>query len=80
VALDLDRQLVGAKVDRMDEIRRGVPRAQGHALEVQGDLRHLRIGDRRVSLLEHLHLEFGQLRHLLCNLPEALGDVLAQLL
>src|SRR4051794_27995637 len=79
VALDLASELVGDEVDRVVEVAGGVPGPQRDALEVQGRLGHLALGVGRVPLLGHFHLEDRQLAHLLGDLVEAAGDVLAQL-
>ena len=80
VALDLDVELVSAKIDRVQDVRRGIPSPQRHPLQVQRRLGHLVVGDGRIALLKHLHLEFGELRHLPVDLAKALGDVLPQVL
>jgi hypothetical protein len=46
---------------------------------VQGRLDHVRIGDAGVRLLPDLHLEDRELGHLAIHPPEALLDVLTQL-
>src|SRR5437763_431503 len=51
MALDLDGELVADQVYRVQHVGRGVPGAQGHALEVQSRLGDLRLGDRGVALL-----------------------------
>src|SRR4051794_22921229 len=79
VALDLAAELVGDEVDRVVEVARGVLGPEGDALEVQRGLGHLALGVGRVAFLEDLDLEDGQLAHLLGDLVEAAGDVLAQL-
>src|SRR5579862_1863289 len=80
VALDLDRELLGAEVDRVDHVPRAVAGAECHPLEVKGRLRDLRFGDRWVALLEQLDLELGELRYLLGDLPESLDDVLPRVI
>ena len=60
VALDLARQLVDHQVQRVEHLRRGVVRAQRHALQVQRALRHLAVGHARVALLEDLDLQAGE--------------------
>ena len=47
---------------------------------MQRRLGHLRVCDRRIALLENLHLELRELRYLPFHLAESLADVLAQLL
>src|SRR3954452_8383695 len=79
VALDLPAELVGDQVDRMVEVAGGILGPQRDALEVQGRLGHLALGIGRVALLGQLDLEDRQLAHLLGDLLEAAGDVLAQL-
>src|SRR3954454_8211096 len=79
VAFDLARELVGAEVDRVRPVTRRVARAQRGPLHVQGDLRHLPLGDGRIALLPDLHLEEGEVRDLLAHLGEALLNVLSQL-
>src|SRR3954469_1348827 len=79
VALDLPAELVGDQVDRVVEVARGVLGPQRDALEVQRRLGHLALGVGRIALLEDLDLEDRQLAHLLGDLVEAAGDVLAQL-
>src|ERR1700759_3759131 len=64
----------------MDDVGRRVARPERDSLEVQRRLGDLRIGDRRIALLEELHLELGQLGHLTRALAEALGDVLPQVI
>src|SRR3954468_20824330 len=80
VALDLAAELVGDEVDRVVELTGGVLGPQRDALEVQRRLGHLALGVGRIALLEDLDLEDRQLAHLLGDLLEAAGDVLAQLL
>src|SRR3954449_12006684 len=79
VALDLAAELVGDEVDRVVELTGGVLGPQRDALEVQRRLGHLALGVGRIALLEDLDLEDRQLAHLLGDLVEAAGDVLAQL-
>src|SRR4051795_4980216 len=79
VALDLPAHLVGHEVDRVVEVAGGVLGPQRDALEVQLRLGDLALGVGRVALLGDLDLEHRQLAHLLGDLLEAAGDVLAQL-
>src|SRR4051794_37702898 len=79
VALDLAPQLVRDEVDRVVQVSGGVPRPQRHALEVERGLGHLTLRVGRVALLGDLDLEDRQVAHLLGDLLEAAGDVLAQL-
>src|SRR5687767_3302056 len=51
VALDLARELVRDQVDRVLDVARGLLRAQGDALEVQGGLGHVALRVRGVALL-----------------------------
>src|SRR6476646_1840609 len=78
MALDLAGELLLAEVDRVAQVARPVARAQRHALEVEGRLGDLVLGDRRVALLRELDLEVGEVRDLLRAPPEALLHVLAQ--
>ena len=80
VALDLARELVGAQVDRVPAVARGVARAQDRALEVQRHLGDVPLGDRRIALLPDLHFEASEVGDLLAHLGEALLNVLAQLI
>src|SRR5215213_9816276 len=79
VTLDLAAQLVGHEVDRVVEVAGGVLGPQRDALEVQRRLGDLALGVGGVALLGDLDLEDRQLAHLLGDLVEAAGDVLAQL-
>src|SRR4051794_32439409 len=79
VALDLAPQLVGDEVDRVVELARGVLGPERDALEVQRRLGDLAVGVGRVALFGDLDLEDRKLAHLLGDLLEAAGDVLAQL-
>src|SRR3954471_15472011 len=79
VALDLPAHLVGHEVDRVVEVAGGVLGPERDALEVQRRLGDLALGVGRVALLGDLDLEDRQLAHLLGDLVEAAGDVLAQL-
>ena len=55
----------------MQDLGRGVARAQGHALQVQRRLRHLGVGDPRVALSVELDLQASELRHLPVDLVQA---------
>src|SRR3954464_13942007 len=79
VGLYLPAPLVGHEVDRVVEVAGGVLGPERDALEVQRRLGDLALGVGRVALLGDLDLEDRQLAHLLGDLVEAAGDVLAQL-
>src|SRR5829696_2149500 len=79
VALDLAAELLGDEVDGVVQVAGGVLGAQRDALEVEGRLGHLVVGVGRVALLADLDLQHRELAHLLGDLVEAAGDVLAQL-
>src|SRR5947208_6512228 len=75
MALDLAGQLLRAEVDRVDHVPRCVAGPEGHALEMEGDLGDLRIGDCRVALLPDLDLEVCEWGDLLRDLSEPPLDV-----
>src|SRR5215211_2184196 len=79
VPLDLAAELLGDEVDGVVQVAGGVLRAQRDALEVERRLGHLVVGVGRVALLADLDLQHRQLAHLLGDLVEATGHVLAQL-
>ena len=58
---DLPDELVGELVDRGLHVAGGLARAQRAALEVDGRLGNLRLGDRRVPLDRELDLDLRQL-------------------
>src|SRR4051794_39529294 len=61
VALDLAGQVVRGLVDRADHAVRGLARAKCYALEMEGDLRDLRLRRvPRIALLGELHLSQGK--------------------
>src|SRR5688500_20186798 len=61
VALDLARELVRDQVDRVLDVARGLLRAQGDALEVEGGLGHVALRVRRVALPREPGRAHGQL-------------------
>src|SRR4051812_11530655 len=79
VALDLAGQLVGRHVHRLGVARRGVAGAQRRALQPEGDLGDLRVGNRRIALLRQLDVALRERRDLLGDLLEALRDSLPKL-
>ena len=75
MALDLARQVLTGQVDRVAHVVRALAGPEGHALEVERDLRDLRIADRRIALLLELHLHLRQRRYLPRDLLELLLDL-----
>jgi hypothetical protein len=71
-------ELVGDRLIEWTMSGEALAGSQRDPLQMQRRLGDLRVGDRRVALLEHLDLELRQLGHLPRHLPEALGHVLPQ--
>src|ERR1700744_1648120 len=60
VALDLASDFVGAEIDRVLELGRGVVCPQRHALEMEGRLGDVTVRVGRVALDEELNLQLGE--------------------
>ena len=72
---DLTDELVGELVDRGLHVAGGLARTQRAALEVDGCLGNLRLGDRRVPLDRELDLDLRQLVHAAVELLELPLDI-----
>ena len=79
VALDLARSSSSQRLIGVAHVAPAVLRAERHALEVQGGLDDLRIGDRRVALLGSSTSRTARSDTWRSTFREALLDVLAQL-
>src|SRR5437763_9256672 len=78
--LHLAAQVLGAVVNGVEHLGRGLARSERHPLEVQRGLSDLAVGDRGVALLGQLDLENGVLGNLPADPRKALLYVSAKLL
>src|SRR5438105_5734635 len=79
VALDLACKLLEGEIQRMHNLGRGVACAQRHALQVQGHLGDVAVGNTGVALLVDLDLQACQRRHLAVDLARTTLRGLADL-